>query len=201
MTTRRQFLRGFGTVGGTAIIAKAASLASGGPPLPREKPPPVRPLRAHPTEPAAPATGAPVPSSAPSPTPTPIPPVPVSPPPGGWSVYPDDNVMILYADRKPVAQFQGSIEGRAPYGSKHTRGAYRPTTGRVYYGGGDHQCGGSGLPEDQGDSNANSAFYSMDPNDPTTIVMENHRYLTGGGPDRSEEHTSEPQSPVHLVCR
>jgi len=53
----------------------------------------------------------------------------------------------------------------------------------VYYGGGDHQCGGSGLPEDQGDSNANSAFYSMDPNDPTTIVMENHRYLTGGGPD------------------
>jgi len=91
--------------------------------------------------------------------------------------------MILYADRKPVAQFQGPIEGRAPYISKHTRGAYRPTTGRVYYGGGDHQCGGSGLPEDQGDSNANSAFYSMDPNDPTTIVMENHRYLTGGGPD------------------
>src|SRR5690348_5571712 len=96
---------------------------------------------------------------------------------GVWDKYPYRSIVIRYADRMPVAQFQGSIASRAPYGSKHTRGAYRPSTGRLYYGMGDHQSGGTGLPQDAGDTNANSALYSMDPNDPTTITVENHRYV------------------------
>ena len=98
-------------------------------------------------------------------------------PAGVWETYPYRSIVIRYADRTPVAQFQGSIASRAPYGSKHTRGAYRPSTGRLYYGMGDHQSGGTGLPQDAGDTNANSALYSMDPNDPATITVENHRYV------------------------
>lgn len=95
-----------------------------------------------------------------------------------WQSLPYLNTTIHYWDSRPVPTFVGSAEGRIPYYSKHTRGTYRPTNGRIYYGGGDHATDATLLPDDAGPSGANPSFYSMEPTIASTVYVETHRYLT-----------------------
>src|SRR2546422_6328098 len=45
------------------------------------------------------------------------------------------------------------------------------------------------------------AFLSMPPSREEVMLLERHHLLTRGRHRRSEEHTSELQSRLHLVCR
>jgi len=96
---------------------------------------------------------------------------------GLWEIHDYSPVSVTYADGRPVIQaIAVEANGRIPYDNKHTRGNYRPASGRLYWGGGDTWTGATALPEDGGPSSANAAIWSMDPANPTDITMETHRY-------------------------
>lgn len=123
-------------------------------------------------------------------TPSPIDPPPViTPPPipagqhtALWEKYALDPTTVIYYDGRPTAQYVGNPTYHIPYLCKHNRGAYRPSTGKLYYGGGDFALS-NGLTDDDGPSDANSALFSLDPLAPTTMTLEQHRFLPITKPD------------------